>query len=151
MKLIQFYRDLFLEATDVYEPVWEEQDTASFGYLWHKKNYPLPEVFQIKDIHPDSCNPILIYSIVLPDSYLQTTIYEEIKRYPSRYDLSIVIVNRQLQLNAALLTEKMQDSMMGYLNHARSELMNILDCIIKLPEESVLYSSYFRTKQLMNT
>jgi hypothetical protein len=133
VKLIEFYKQRFLEAIDVFEPVWEEEETALFGYRWYKRNYPLTEQFQIKEMYPD--NPVLTYSLVLPESYLETSIYEEIKRYPSQYDLSIVILNRKLWLNAATPTNKLQDSIMGFLNQARGELMNILDCLITIPNE----------------
>ncbi|RKP48806.1 hypothetical protein D7Z26_20745 [Cohnella endophytica] len=137
MKLAEFYKQLFQEAIKVYEPVWEEEESAMFGYRWHKNNYPLLEQFQIKDLHPG--HPVLMYSLVLPETYLQTTIYEEIRRYRSPFELSIVLLNRKLWLNAALQTDKLQDSVMGYLNHARAELMNILDCVIRIPnEEDVL-------------
>ncbi|QMV41416.1 hypothetical protein [Cohnella cholangitidis] len=138
MKLIQFYRQLFLEATRVYEPVWEEEAVV-FGYRWHKRNYPLWEQFQIKDMEPD--HPVLMYSLILPEAYLETTIYEEIKRYPSKYELSIVILNRQIFLNATLQTDKLQDSMMGFMHQARGELMNILDCIIRMPDEAELQAT----------
>jgi hypothetical protein len=133
VKLIQFYRQLFLEAINMYEPVWEE-DAVSFGYRWHKRNYPLREQFQIRDMDPEY--PALMYSLILPEAYLETTIYEEIKRYPSKYELSIVILNRQVWLNATLQTDKLQDSLMGFLYQSRGELMNILDCIIRLPAET---------------
>jgi len=133
VKLIQFYRQLFMEATRVYEPVWEEE-AVPFGYRWHKRNYPLKEQFQIRDMEPDY--PALMYSLILPESYLGTTIYEEIKRYPSKYELSIVILDRRIWLNATLQSDKLQDSLMGYLNQARGELTNILDCIIQLPEDA---------------
>lgn len=133
VKLLQFYRQLFLEATSIYEPVWEEDKSIEFAYRWHKSNYTLREQFQINDMSPN--HPVIIYSLVLPASYLETTIYEEVKRYPSKYELSIVILNRQIWLNAALRTDRIQDSLMGFLNQARGELMNILDCIICLPDE----------------
>jgi hypothetical protein len=132
VKLIHFYKRLFDEAVRAYEPVWEEE-AVTYGYLWSKYNYPLQEQFQIKDMEPDY--PTLMYSLVLPESYLGTTIYEEIKRYPSKYELSIVILNRQIWLNATLQTDKLQDSLMGFLNQARGELMNILDCLIRRSEE----------------
>ncbi|WP_239617832.1 hypothetical protein [Cohnella mopanensis] len=134
MKLIHFYRQLFVEAARAYEPVWEEE--AALGYRWHKRNYPLWEQFQIKDMDPDY--PVLIYSLILPEAYLKTTIYEEIKRYPSKYELSIVILNRQIFLNATIQTDKLQDSLMGFLNQARGEFMNILDCIIQVTDEAEL-------------
>jgi hypothetical protein len=143
VRLLEFYRQLFLEAISVYEPVWEEDTSMQFGYRWHKKNYPLKEQFQINDMSP--IHPVIIYSLVLPESYLGTTIYEEIKRYPSKFELSIVILNRQLWLNAALRTDKQQDSLMGYLNQARGELMNILDCIIRLPDEGELQDNLMTT------
>ncbi|QTH41212.1 hypothetical protein J4772_27215 [Cohnella sp. LGH] len=133
MKLIEFYRQLFLETSAIFEPVWEGEDIP-FGYRWHKRNYPLPEQFQIRDMNTD--HPALMYSLILPETYLGTTIYEEIKRYPSEYELSIVILNRQIWLNATLQTDKLQDSLMGFLHHSRGELMNVLDCIIRLPEEA---------------
>jgi hypothetical protein len=124
---------MFLEAIDAFEPVWEEEDAVLYGYRWHKRNYPLTEQFQIREMFP--VDPVLMYSLVLPESYLETTIYEEVKRYRSHYDLSIVILNRKLWLNAATPTDKLQDSIMGFLNKARGELMNILDCIIALPTD----------------
>ncbi|MFC5470779.1 hypothetical protein ACFPPD_18995 [Cohnella suwonensis] len=133
MKLTEFYRQLFLEAISMYEPVWEDEEQVSYGYRWRKRNYPLPEQFQIIDMHPG--HPVLIFSMVLSEAYLQTTIYEEIRRYPSSFDLSIVLLNKQLWLNASLQTDKLQDSIMGFLNQARGELMNVLDCLIRIPEE----------------
>ncbi|MFC5404528.1 hypothetical protein [Cohnella soli] len=134
MKLTEFYKQLFLEAINAYEPVWEEEERVPFGYRWRKRNYPLHELFQIKDMHPGQ--PVLMFTLVLPETYLQTTIYEEIRRYPSAFDMSIVLYNKQLWLNAALQTDKLQDSIMGFLNQARGELMNVLDCLISIPEEA---------------
>ncbi|WP_372660488.1 hypothetical protein [Cohnella sp.] len=129
MKLVQFYRELFLEAVQEFEPVWKEEENILFGYRWHKNTYPLLEQFQIKEAEPD--HPVLMYSLVLPESYLQTTIYEEVRQYSSPFDVSIMIMNRRLWLNAAIQTNKLQSSVMGFMNHARSELTNILECTIK--------------------
>lgn len=139
MRLLQFYRELFEEAVKAYEPVWEEEKGVMFGYRWQKNNYPLLEQFQITDAEPN--HPVLMYSLVLSVSYLQTTIYEEVKQYSSPFDLSIIIINRNLWLNAGIQTDNLQSSMMGFLNHARSELMNILDCTIKVTDEKTLYSN----------
>ncbi|BBI35772.1 hypothetical protein [Cohnella abietis] len=147
MKLTQFYRQLFLEAIQTFEPVWEEEATVLHGYRWHKHNYPLKEQFLIKDMHPD--HPVLMYSLILPETYLQTTIYEEIKRYPSEYDLSIVLLNRRLWLNAVLHTDRLQDSIMGFLSQARRELMNVLDCIIRIPDDIEINSIEMIKKQSM--
>jgi hypothetical protein len=136
LKLVQFYRELFLEAVREYEPVWKEEQDVMFGYRWHKNDYPLTEQFQITDAYPSS--PVLMYSMVLPESYLQTTIYEEIKGNCSPFDLSIVILNRKLWLNAALHSDHLQSSLMGFLHQARGELMNILDCIIQRADDRVV-------------
>jgi len=139
LKLMEFYRQLFLQAIHVYEPVWEEEPSVQFGYRWHKRNYPLLEQFEIKDTYPS--NPILMYSLVLPEAYLETSIYEEIKYYPSRFDLSLFLLDRKLWLNAALPAGNLQDSIMGYINQARSDLMNILDNIIQIPDKPMLVST----------
>ncbi len=135
VKLMQFYRRLFLEAVSAYEPVWEEE-AVSFGYRWHKRNYPLKEQFQIRDMDPG--DPALVYSLILPETYLGTTIYEEVRRYRSECELSIVILDRRVWLSATLPANKLQDSLMGFLNRSRGELMNIIDCVIRLPEETGL-------------
>jgi len=133
VKLIEFYRQLFLEAVRAYEPVWEEEAVPS-GNRWRKSNYPFKEQFRINEMEGEY--PLLTYSMVLPESYLETTIYEEIKRYRSRYELSIVLLNRRIWLNAVLRADKLEDSLMGFLNHARGELMNIIDCLVWMPEEA---------------
>lgn len=133
MRLIQFYGQLFFDAVLQYEPVWEEQAVPD-GYCWHKSNYPLREQFRIRDMGSDY--PQLMFSMILPDSYLETTIYEDIKRYPSNYELSIVLLNRRIWLNAVLRADKLEDSLLGFMNHARGELMNIIDCLILMPEEA---------------
>jgi hypothetical protein len=141
LKLIEFYRQLFLEAVQIFEPVWIEEEDVLFGYRWSKHNYPLMEQFQITDMHPD--HPVLMYTIVLPESYLDTTIYEEVKKYSSKFDLSIVIMNRKLWLNAAMSTGMLQDSLMGFMNQARGELMNIMDCVILISDSPELQSVAF--------
>jgi len=133
VKLVDFYRQLFLEAVQAYEPVWEEENVPG-GYCWRKFNYPFKEQFRINPF--EGTDPTLMYSMVLPEAYLETTIYDEIKRYDSRYELSIVLLNRQIWLNAALRADKLEDSLMGFLNHARGELMNIIDCLVWMPEEA---------------
>ena len=90
------------------------------------------EQFQITDVHPDQ--PVLMYTIVLPERYLDSTIYEEVKKYSSVFDFSIVIMNRKLWLNAAMSSEKLQDSLMGFMTQARDELMNILDCVMQISD-----------------
>lgn len=130
MKLIEFYRELFLEAKMTFEPVWEETAVPD-GYCWRKRDYPLHEQFQIKANR--SGYPTILYSLILPESYLGTTIYEEIKRYPSSSELSLVILNRRIWLNAALPADKLEDSLMGHIHRSRGELMNILDCVVQLP------------------
>jgi hypothetical protein len=138
LKLIEFYRRSFLEAVQIFEPVWKEEEDVLFGYRWSKHNYPLLEQFQITDMHPN--HPVLMYTIVFPESYLDTTIYGEVKKYSSEFDLTIVIMNRKLWLNAAISTDKLQDSIMGFMNKARSELMNIMDCVILISDNAELQS-----------
>lgn len=135
MRLTQFYRELFLEATQLYEPVWKEEQDLLFGYRWYKDNYPLKEHFQITDA--GSAGPILMYTLVLPEAYLNTTIYEEVKRYISPIEVSIVISSRKVWLNASLRSDHLQSSLMGFINQARGELSNILDCVIQRTEERV--------------
>ncbi|MFC5530373.1 hypothetical protein [Cohnella yongneupensis] len=133
MTLIEFYKNLIVEAFQKFEPVWQEDLKYGLGFRWIKRNYPQKEQFQITDLMSEP--PVLMYSIVLPEPYLHTTIYEEIKNYKSQYELTLAILDRKLWLNATISTANLQDSIMGFINQARSQLMNIVDCTIALQDD----------------
>lgn len=132
MTLVEFYKQLVLEAFKNFEPVWQIDHTYELGYRWLKCDYPIQEQLQIMELHNEP--PVLIYSFLLPESYLQTTIFEEIRRYDSEYALSLAILNNKLWLNASVSTEILHDSIMGFIHQARGQLMNIIDCTIQLQE-----------------
>ncbi|MFD0672319.1 hypothetical protein [Cohnella sp. GCM10027633] len=133
MTLIQFYKQLIIEAFQKFEPVWREDRRYEQGVRWIKRNYPNQEQLQITEMKHEP--PVLMYSIVLPELYLQTTIYEEIKSYKSQYELTLAILDRKLWLNATVSTANLQDSIMGFIHQARGQLMNIIDCTIQLQED----------------
>lgn len=133
MTLLEFYRGLIVEAFQKFEPVWKQDGDYAQGYRWYKRNYPNREQLQITDLSGEA--PVIMYSIVLPEQYLRTTICQEIKNYRSQYELTLVILGRELWLNAAVSTANLQESIMGFIHQARSQLMNIVDCTIQLPYE----------------
>ena len=135
MTLIDFYRKLILEAFQKFEPVWKLDREYKQGFRWIKKNYPNQEQLQLADLKNEA--PVLIYSIVLPETYLHTTIYEEIKNYRSQYGLTLAILDRKLWLNATISTSNLQESIMGFIHQVRSQLMNIVDCTIQLQNDSL--------------
>jgi hypothetical protein len=38
-------------------------------------------------------------------------------------------------LNTSISTDKLQESTMGYIHRARSELMNVIDCVIQKTDD----------------
>lgn len=131
MTLLEFYKGLTVEAFQKFEPVWREDGGYAQGFRWSKRNYPNREQLQITDLVGEE--PVIMYSIVLPEPYMRTTICQEIRNYRSQYELTLVILGRELWLNAAVSTAKLQESIMGFIHQARSQLMNIVDCTIQLP------------------
>ena len=134
MTLIEFYEGLIVEAFQKFEPVWRRDVSYAQGVRWIKRNYPNREQLQLTDMNREA--PVLTYTIVLPEPYMQTTIYEEIKSYRSQYELTLVIIGRELWLNATLSTACLQESVMGFIHQARSQLMNVVDCTIQLQADS---------------
>ncbi|SDW54712.1 hypothetical protein [Paenibacillus sp. CF384] len=128
MKLLDFYRDLFDEATSRFEPVWEVDEDYTHGFKWTKENYPIQEQFRITDMGDEP--PIVMFSVALPDMYAETNVFDEVYRYPTHNEMSIVIMNRKVWVNASLCTSKMEHSVLGFVHRARSEIMNIFDCAI---------------------
>lgn len=117
-----------------FEPVWVPDPDFPHGYRWHKRNYPIAECFQIAEQGTEA--PAVMCSIILPEHYMDTTLFEEARRYPSRYNLSIAVWNLQLWLMFSVSVEYLQDSIMGFINQARSEAMNIVDLAINKPDKN---------------
>ncbi|WEK53659.1 MAG: hypothetical protein P0Y55_13885 [Candidatus Cohnella colombiensis] len=134
MNLSHFYRQLFVDAMTKFEPVWEEDLDSLYGFRWTKNNYPNEEQFQIT--MSQGGDPVLMYSMILSEEYLKTTIYEQLKGFKSSFELSLVIVNKKLWLNVTVSTDYLEDSIMGFISMARSQLMNIIDCLITMPNPS---------------
>ncbi len=129
MTLIDFYQKMIVEAFHKFEPVWRVDPEYEHGFRWIKRNYPNQEQLQLTELKDKA--PLITYSIVLPESYLHTTIFEEIGNYRSQYKLTLVVLDRKLWLSATLSTSLLQESVMGFIHQARSQLMNIVDCTIQ--------------------
>jgi hypothetical protein len=128
MRLLEFYRALFEDATNRFEPVWHMDAGYPWGYRWTKNNYPLPEQFRIFTTGDES--PILMFSVVLPNSYAKTNVFDEVYRYPTNNEMTVVIKDREIWVNASLCTSQLEHSVLGFINQARSDMMNIFDCLI---------------------
>ncbi|WP_127581607.1 hypothetical protein [Paenibacillus koleovorans] len=129
MNLLFYYRELFAEASKEYEPGWEEDRGFKDGFRWRKKGgRHNTEVFQIEEWHHEC--PVLRFAYLLPSTYSETTLCEEVDRYKSNYELKMHATPACVVLSAALPVEKLQESMMGFVNRARSELLDILDFTI---------------------
>ncbi|AZN42202.1 hypothetical protein [Paenibacillus albus] len=128
MKLLEFYKELFEDAASRFEPVWQADLAYSHGFRWTKDNYPIQEQFRITDMGDEP--PVIMFSIVLPDMYSETNVFDEVYRYPSHNDMSIVLMSQQIWVNASLCTSKLEQSVLGFIHQARSEIMNIFDCVI---------------------
>ncbi|WP_219837889.1 hypothetical protein [Paenibacillus sp. R14(2021)] len=128
MKLLEFYRALFEDATSRFEPVWQLDHTYIYGYRWTKNNYPLKEQFRIYNAGDEP--PLLMFSVVLPEYYAQTNVFDEVYRYPTNNEMSVVIKDRQIMVNASLCTSNLEHSVLGFIHQARSDMMNIFDCVI---------------------
>lgn len=129
MRLSDFYKDLFEEAFCKFEPVWEADAPSPAEYRWSKANYPFREQFQI--VHSEDGHPVLLFSFLLPEPYLDSTIFEEVKSYESSYGLSLIVMERTLRLVAKQPAENMRESILGFIHQARSEVMDILDRVAK--------------------
>ena len=76
MTLIDFYQKMIVEAFHKFEPVWRVDPEYEHGFRWIKRNYPNQEQLRLTELKDKA--PLITYSIVLPESYLRTTIFEEI-------------------------------------------------------------------------
>lgn len=136
MTLIDFYQNLIVDAFHKFEPVWRLDREYKHGIRWIKRNYPNQEQLQLTDLRDET--PLITYSILLPESYLQTTIFEEIGNYRSQYKLTLFVLDRKVWLSATLSTSNLQESIMGFIHQARSQLMNIVDSTIQLQNDYVM-------------
>lgn len=135
MTLVDFYQNLIVEAFYKFEPVWKVDPEYKQGVRWIKRNYPNQEQLQLTDLKDEA--PLITYSMVLPESYLHTTIFEEIGNYRSQYKLTLFVLDRKLWLSVTLSTSNLQESIMGFIHQARSQLMNIVDCTIQHQNECI--------------
>jgi len=136
LTLIDFYQNLIVDAFHKFEPVWRLDREYKHGIRWIKRNYPNQEQLQLTDLRDET--PLITYSILLPESYLQTTIFEEIGNYRSQYKLTLFVLDRKVWLSATLSTSNLQESIMGFIHQARSQLMNIVDSTIQLQNDYVM-------------
>lgn len=129
MRLSDFYKDLFEEAFCKFEPVWEAEPPSPAEYRWSKTNYPFKEQFQI--VHSEDGHSVLLFSFLLPEPYLESAIFEEVKRYESSYGLSLIVMEKTLRLVAKQPADNMRESILGFIHQARGEVMDILDRVAK--------------------
>ena len=130
MDRIEWYKSLFEEAVCKVESLWEKDGSCNGGYRWRKRNYPFEEQFQLS--RPDREGPLAImYSFLLPEIYTQAAVFEEVRRYESRFELSYFVMERTLRMVITLPVDELHGTLLGFIHQAREEFMDILDWIVK--------------------
>ncbi|MBB6731079.1 hypothetical protein [Cohnella zeiphila] len=130
MDRMAWYRSLFEEAVCKLEPMWEKDDSCTGGSRWRKRNYPFEEQFQLTRLEREVPLAIM-YSFLLPEIYLQASIFEELRRYESGFELSYILMDRMLRLVITLPVDELRGTLLGFIHQARAEFMDILDWIVK--------------------
>ncbi|QHT62075.1 hypothetical protein GXP70_20230 [Paenibacillus lycopersici] len=131
MNLLEYYRDAFIESTNRFEPVWERDDRSGNPYQWIKRNYPYTERLQL--LEQEDAHPKILFSIELPEQYMNTSLIEEVAGSNSRFELSIASGNQKMYLNAAISVDRLQNTVMGHLHQVRSEILSLLEIAIVIP------------------
>lgn len=130
MNLIHYYRQQFVELTAQFEKVWEEDSHYKFGFLWRSQmSSSYKEMFQMTQMRQE---PVyLMYVMELPESYKRTNISEVIKNVASSYELSMYVFSSKIMLTSCVSIENLQQTSLGFLHHARAEMIDLVFSAIK--------------------
>ncbi|TVY10049.1 hypothetical protein [Paenibacillus cremeus] len=125
MELIQFYREQFAQSIDEFEPDWQEDLNYSLGFRWDRQMNQYHEVFRITN-YLDR-NPNLIYALVLPERFKERNIADLIREFQSKYEIALTYFKHGIILSVCTNTEKMTETVIGFLFRARSELVDLIE------------------------
>ncbi|MNY66874.1 hypothetical protein D3C86_2043680 [compost metagenome] len=92
-------------------------------------NNSYKEIFQMTQARQEPL--YFMYAIELPESYKKTNISDVIKNVASAYELSMYIFSSKILLTSCISIENLQQTSLGWINYARSEMIDLVFTAVK--------------------